>query len=75
MTISIIEDITKVAGVSKATVSRILNRHPYVRPKLRTRIEAIIEEQNDVPIATAKDLRCLQTNLVGVVIPNIYHLF
>ncbi|MGR5984880.1 LacI family DNA-binding transcriptional regulator [Bacillus cytotoxicus] len=75
ITISTIEDIAKLAGVSKATVSRVLNRHPYVRPELRARVEAIIEEQNYVPIATAKDLRRLQTNLVGVVVPNIYHPF
>ncbi|WP_081625644.1 LacI family DNA-binding transcriptional regulator [Bacillus sp. 123MFChir2] len=73
--ISTIEDIAKLAGVSKATVSRVINHHPYVRTELRERVQAIIDEKNYVPVAVAKDLRRLQTNLIGVVVPNLYHPF
>lgn len=73
--ISTIEDIAKLAGVSKATVSRVINRHPYVRTELRERVQAIIDEKDYVPVAVAKDLRRLQTNLIGVVVPNLYHPF
>ncbi|KYG39099.1 LacI family DNA-binding transcriptional regulator [Bacillus gaemokensis] len=61
--------------MSKATVSRVINHHPYVRPELRERVQAIIDEKNYVPVATAKDLRRLQTNLIGVVVPNLHHPF
>ncbi|MEN1934872.1 LacI family DNA-binding transcriptional regulator [Paenibacillus sp. 102] len=61
--------------MSKATVSRVINHHPYVRPELRARVQAIIDEKNYVPVATAKDLRRLQTNLIGVVVPNLHHPF
>ncbi|MBO1626435.1 alanine racemase [Bacillus cereus] len=67
--------MAKLAGVSKATVSRVINHHPYVRPELRARVQAIIDEKNYVPVATAKDLRRLQTNLIGVVVPNLHHPF
>ncbi|SFJ36799.1 MULTISPECIES: LacI family DNA-binding transcriptional regulator [unclassified Bacillus (in: firmicutes)] len=73
--ISTIEDIAKLAGVSKATVSRVINHHPYVRSELRERVQAIIDEKNYVPVAVAKDLRRLQTNLIGVVVPNLHHPF
>ncbi|MBJ8028236.1 LacI family DNA-binding transcriptional regulator [Bacillus cereus group sp. N21] len=67
--------MAKLAGVSKATVSRVINHHPYVRPELRARVQAIIDEKNYVPVATAKDLRRLQTKLIGVVVPNLHHPF
>ncbi|MGG2064306.1 MULTISPECIES: LacI family DNA-binding transcriptional regulator [unclassified Bacillus (in: firmicutes)] len=67
--------MAKLAGVSKATVSRVLNHHPYVRTELRERVQAIIDEKNYVPVAVAKDLRRLQTNLIGVVVPNLHHPF
>ena len=40
-----IEDIARLAGVSKATVSRVLNHKPDVDPATRERILSIIEEQ------------------------------
>lgn len=74
-TITTIGDIAKLAGVSKATVSRVLNNHPYVRPELRERIQSVIDQMNYVPLSVAKDLRRLQTNLIGVVVPTLHHPF
>ncbi|MEH7459682.1 LacI family DNA-binding transcriptional regulator [Bacillus sp. JJ1127] len=52
-----------------------MNHHPYVRSELRERVQAIIDEKNYVPVAVAKDLRRLQTNLIGVVVPSLHHPF
>ncbi|WP_369902533.1 LacI family DNA-binding transcriptional regulator [Bacillus manliponensis] len=73
--ITTIGDIAKLAGVSKATVSRVLNNHPYVRPELRERVQNVIDQTNYVPLSVAKDLRRLQTNLIGVVVPTLHHPF
>lgn len=61
--------------MSKATVSRVLNNHPYVRSELRERVQHVIDEANYVPLSVAKDLRRLQTNLIGVVVPTLHHPF
>src|SRR5581483_10380046 len=39
-----ITDIARLAGVSKKTVSRVINQEPYVNKATRERIEAIIAE-------------------------------
>jgi DNA-binding LacI/PurR family transcriptional regulator len=39
-----VQEIAKRAGVSTATVSRVLNRSNLVRPKTRERVEAVIAE-------------------------------
>lgn len=42
-----VEEIAKIAGVSKATVSRVLNNVPEgVGPKTRAKVQKIIEEMN-----------------------------
>ena len=46
---STIQDIARLAGVSKATVSRVLNQKPDVDPTTRERILRIIEEQGYTP--------------------------
>ncbi len=70
-----IDDIARLAGVSKATVSRVLNRKPDVDPATRERILRIVEEQNFVPSATASNLASGKSRLLGVLIPSFTHLF
>ena len=70
-----IEDIAHLAGVSKATVSRVLNRKPDVDPVTRERILRIVEEQNFVPSATASNLARGKSRLMGVLIPSFTQPF
>ena len=50
---STIDDIARLAGVSRTTISRVLNHKPDVDPATRERILRIIEEQpRDVAAAT-----------------------
>ncbi|GCE21753.1 LacI family DNA-binding transcriptional regulator [Dictyobacter kobayashii] len=44
-----IQDIARLAGVSKATVSRVLNHNPSVNPLLRERVQRVVQEYDFVP--------------------------
>ena len=65
-----INEIARLAGVSRATVSRYLN-DGYVSQEKRKLISRVIQETGYVPSHSAQQLRTGKTNLVGVVIPKI----
>lgn len=66
-----IQDIAKLAGVSKATVSRVLNHKPTVDPAIRERVMKIVNERGFVPSITATVLRGGRTQLIGVLAPPL----
>lgn len=66
-----IHDIARLAGVSKATVSRVLNQKPDVDPATRERILRIMDEQGFVPSITAADLAGGRSRLIGMLIPAL----
>ena len=66
-----IQDIARLAGVSKATVSRVLNRNPAVSAETSERVMRIVQEYNFVPNATATGLAGGKTRLVGVLAPPL----
>ncbi len=66
-----INDIARLAGVSKATVSRVLNDNPTVDPDLRERVQRIVEEYGFVPNVTARGLAGGRTRLIGVLAPPL----
>ena len=66
-----IKDIAKEAGVSRTTVSRVLNNSGYVREETRQRILEIMEQLNYTPSAIARSLSTNKTNTIGVIIPQI----
>lgn len=66
---STIDDIARLAGVSRTTISRVLNHKPDVDPATRERILRIIEEQNFVPSTTASGLAGGRSRLIGMLIP------
>lgn len=71
-----LETIGKLAGVSRSTVSRVLNDHPDVRPEVRTRVEAVIEKTGYLPNQAARALVSNRTGLIGLVMPaNVVELF
>lgn len=65
-----LESIGKLAGVSRSTVSRVLNDHPDVRPEVRMRVEAVIEKTGYVPNQAARALVSNRTGLIGLVVPT-----
>ena len=70
-----IQDIARLAGVSKATVSRVLNHKPDVDPVTRERILRIMDEQGFVPSATAAGLAGGRPRMIGVLVPSLLSPF
>ncbi|WP_125152153.1 LacI family DNA-binding transcriptional regulator [Clostridium rectalis] len=70
-----INDIAKKAGVSLATVSRVLNKSGYVKKETKERILKVIEELNYSPSAIARSLSKNKTNTIGVIVPQINNPF
>ncbi len=66
-----LEDIAAKAGVSRSTVSRVINNEPYVSAKTRTKVEAVIEEEGFSPNPAARTLVTQRTKAIGIVIPHI----
>src|SRR5437867_3973726 len=65
-----ITDIARLAGVSTATVSRVLNHKPDVDPETRERILRIVEEQNFVPSIAAAGLANGRSRLISVLVAS-----
>ena len=71
-----ITDIAKIANVSVATVSRVINNKTKgVSDETRQRIWKIIDEQNFQPSAVARGLVTKTSNIIGVIIPDITNPF
>jgi LacI family transcriptional regulator, galactose operon repressor len=66
-----ITDIAHLAGVSTATVSRVLNQKQDVDPKTRERILHIMEEQGFVPNMAASGLASKRSRLLGALVPSL----
>jgi len=64
-----IEDIARLAGVSRTTISRVLNHRPDVDRVTRERILRIIDEQGYVPSLTAAGLAGGRNRLLGMLLP------
>lgn len=70
-----ISDIARRAGVSKATVSRVLNNRPDVDKSTREKITLIIDELNYSPSVFAKSLSTGRKNLIGLMVPSLSTYF
>ena len=64
-----IRDVARHAGVSVATVSRVLNDSPLVVEPTRARVRAAVEELGYRPNATARNLSIGRVQAIGVVVP------
>jgi LacI family transcriptional regulator len=72
MTVTVtIYDVAREAGVSMATVSRVVNNNPNVKPQTRKKVFEAIERLGYRPNAVARGLASKKTTTVGVVIPDI----
>lgn len=63
-------NIGEIAGVSSATVSRVLNNRRGVRPEIRARVWQVIDETGYQPNAAARSLAGQGTQLIGLIIPE-----
>jgi LacI family transcriptional regulator len=65
-----LETIGEIAGVSRATVSRVVNDAPGVRPEVRERVLAVIQETGYQPHSAARSLASNRMGLISLVIPT-----
>lgn len=72
-TVQTIEDIARLANVSKSTVSRALNDSPLIKQETRERIQAIAREHNFRINAPARNLSLRQSHTIAYV-THAYHL-
>jgi DNA-binding LacI/PurR family transcriptional regulator len=70
-----IKDVAKLAGVSVATVSRVLSNHSYVREEVRWRVQKAIAELNYRPNRVARSLRAQSSKFIGLIISDIENPF
>ena len=70
-----IKDIAKKAGVSVATVSRVINNKSDVSPSMREKIKNIMDELGYIPNSMAKNLSHRKSKLIAVILPTLNNSF
>ncbi len=70
-----IYDVAREANVSMATVSRVVNGNPNVKPSTRKKVLEVIDRLGYRPNAVARGLASKKTTTVGVIIPDISSTF
>jgi len=68
-----IEDVARAAGVSTATVSRVLSKPDVVRASTRDQVLSAVRKLDYQPDAAARALASGRTHTVGCVIPTLDH--
>ena len=66
-----LRDVARFAGVSSATVSRVMNNPDAVSEQLRARIEVAIKHLGWVPSAAARALATQRTGTIGAIFPTV----
>ena len=65
-----LEQIGKLAGVSRSTVSRVINKQPNVKPEVRERVMQVVVETGYHPDPAARSLASRRTGIIGLVVPR-----
>src|SRR6478672_9776331 len=65
-----INDIARLASVSKKTVSRVINQSPFVKEETRAKIDAVIQQIGYHPDPQARGLAFRRSFLIGLVYDN-----
>lgn len=65
-----LEDIARMSGVSRSTVSRVINGDPNVKNQTRKKVQDIIQSINFQPNLAARGLAAGRTGVLGLVIPT-----
>ncbi|MCS7239938.1 MAG: LacI family transcriptional regulator [Candidatus Bipolaricaulota bacterium] len=65
-----LEDVARLAGVSRSTVSRVINGQPHVRAETKARVLAAVERLGYRPHPIARSLATRRTKVVSMLIPE-----
>jgi DNA-binding LacI/PurR family transcriptional regulator len=69
------KDLAKACGVSVATVSRVINADPAVKPETREKVLAAAKRLGFTPNLAARSLKLAKSRTVGIIIPSISNQF
>jgi len=67
-----IRDVARVAGVSVATVSRVLNGHANVTEPTRAHVMGVVAQLRFVPSSAAQSMITRRTHTVGALLPDLH---
>jgi LacI family transcriptional regulator len=70
-----LEDVARLAGVSRSTVSRVVNDHPNVSTEVRKRVSDVIQNTGYYPNAAARALASQRSWMVGLILPRTVSSF
>ncbi len=70
-----LEDLAKILGVSKVTISKALRDHPDISDDTKNRIKQLADEMGYRPNMMARNLSSRKSNIIGIVVPKIAHFF
>ncbi|TKB24698.1 LacI family transcriptional regulator [Desulfopila sp. IMCC35006] len=70
-----IKDVAEAAGVSTATVSRVLANKPHVRPEVQKHVMEIVKKLNYRPNRVAQNLRSNTSKIIALVVSDIENPF
>ena len=70
-----IYDIAREAGVSTATVTRVLRQDPQVRAATREKVQRVIDAHAYTPSVSAQNLESGRSRILAVVVPSIANLY
>jgi LacI family fructose operon transcriptional repressor len=70
-----IKDVANAAGVSTATVSRVLANKPHVRQEVKARVMKVVKALNYRPNRVARSLRSRQSSIIGLIVSDIENPF
>jgi LacI family transcriptional regulator len=70
-----LEDLAKILGVSKVTISKALRDHPDISDKTKIKVKQLAENLGYRPNINARNLSARKSNIIGLVVPKIAHFF
>lgn len=70
-----LKELAKELSLSISTVSRALNDHPDISKKTKKQVQKLAKQMHYAPNLFARGFRSQETHILGVIVPNISHLF
>lgn len=70
-----IKDVAEAAGVSTATVSRVLANKPHVSTKVKKKVLDVVNALDYRPNRVARNLRAMQSNIIALIVSDIQNPF
>jgi DNA-binding LacI/PurR family transcriptional regulator len=70
-----INDIAKVLGISKSTVSRALRNHPDISQATKNAVNGVAEDLKYFPNTVAASFRNRKSKIIGLIVPQISYFF